>query len=1263
MNMELPFSTSMIAEDATDFLSACLEPNNGCSLSPRQQQEGGGVTNNNINKGSKNSRGGGVSSGGGRALSPPNVIPAIIAECNAISNLFTFENIERYLNCVALPIDPRSPNTRASTQGLTFSFSNPDSVMREDVDRRQDYSRREANELSYMVEREAVLNGGGSHRMTNNNGGGGHGSNSLFQQWQQLGQNAFASDGQTPKASNHFHWPSVLFSPPNSESGVSGRNNGGGANNNTVRDVVTPSLVSSYDNRDSIQDTDTFPTVMSSVEVPGGLWSLPSNERGPSIEYVSDGEHETRSEGGNHSMSSRSMSASLGMSYGTSHTTDGRDNSYEVHDMEKEEDEEEERRQVDPVLVMRSPTNELQHDDNKSRDDWQLEMNCQDINTAMEGFLHPTAAATDDPITAAQLAVNQWKEGGSEDDDDDESKDKYFQPDPPATGSLGMTEDDTQRESASYSNSSSSSSAKSWEKFEAIDFQLETSGGNNGNEEDSSYYPNSKEVACLSFRDSGVTDQGEKNGVIKNQALPIHHKEPIPTEPKTFANDVEANLHFDELFSSFEFSLNRHAVEESPKFSSRVTGRKSLPSPKQKSLSPLMSAAHKMKKNTSRKELREEEQQQQQQQHRDYYPSNNSSTFLEGTVMGRKLNHRPTPPTSPGSDIVTNLDIFIPPPSPPGILYMEQTPSTVVDALDGVIGRANKTLQAYEIKRKKTTPKSSSATTADAVKHMTHDLPSFKDLVPSENTTNCDLVTSGGIAQESLIDRAKNTVFQVQNTLPSFKDLVPSENATNRDLVTSGGIAQESLIDRAKKTVFQVQNTLDSLEDDSRRVDINVDEIILEEPYHKEQEPQITPKYDAGEVMHIVPRVDDDDCPDDEKIGVLSPNHNSFDSSVNWDTLNYSMSDTLSTMSTSIKCQASDVTSPKSNTSRGVSPSFHTKMKVQKHVEMSSSPVIANRPPMSPRPSAAMNCMESQQQVAITQKQELSPHTDPPMTNNSMIAYIRRKKQVISPSRPSIIENDDLPPLSPKHTNDAWDSIEKIKRRHDEEISNIRLITEDIVKVTSSPIVASADASSDEAMPKSSSNEENVNPITTKLSSGRNYTKQMKNVSATMTPRTYDTKIRVEVQSRIDAMRELHKKNMDKMRDALDDIKDGTVRNEGDQSLEVETLQNNATRLGKATKNGVGCSSLNISTPAQRHIQENSESHFEFDDALTKKGILSPRVRGLMKKNEDLEREMREIMSLSPRGGSSPRSPVPSKKSALSYYTILCSIHYPKELY
>jgi hypothetical protein len=128
-------------------------------------------------------------------------------------------------------------------------------------------------------------------------------------------------------------------------------------------------------------------------------------------------------------------------------------------------------------------------------------------------------------------------------------------------------------------------------------------------------------------------------------------------------------------------------------------------------------------------------------------------------------------------------------------------------------------------------------------------------------------------------------------------------------------------------------------------------------------------------------------------------------------------------------------------------------------------------------------------------------------------------------------------------------------------------------------------------------------------------------------------------------MRELHRKNMDKMRDALDDIKDGTVRNEGDQSLEVETLQNNATRLGKATKNGVGYSSLNISTPAQHHVQEDSKSHFEFDDTLTKKGILSPRVRGLMKKNEDLEREMREIMSLSPRSGSSPRSPVSSKEA------------------
>lgn len=1158
MNMEQLFSTSMIAEDATDFLSACLEPNNGCSLSPRQQ--GGGTTNNN--KDSKNSRSG----GGGRALSPSNVMSALLAECNALSSLFTFENVERYLNCVALPVDPRSPNTRASTQGITFSFSNPDSV-RDDIDRRQDYSRREANELSYMAEREAVMNG---NRIPNNGG------NTLFQQWQQLGQNAFASDGQTPKASNHFHWPAVLFSPPNSESDVSGR---GANNNNTVRGD-TPSLVSSFDNRDSIQDTDTFPTVMSSAEVPGGLWSLPSNECGPSIEYVSDGEHETRSDGGNNSMSSRSRSVSLGMSYGTSNTTaDGRDNSYEVHGMEKEEDEE--RRQVDPT------THEQQHDDSKSKEDWQLKINCQDINTAMEDFLHPKVAATDDPIIAAQLAVNQasyngtyWKEGSE--DDDDESKDKYFQPDPPATGSLGMTEDDTQRESASYSSSSSSSSAK-----------LEDSGD----------YPNSEEVTCLSIRDSGLTDQGGKNGVIKNQMLPIHHEEPILTEPKKFASDEDANLHFDKLFSSFDFSLNRHAVEESPKFSSRETGCKSLPSPKQKSVSPLMSAAHKMKKNTSRKEHREEEQQQ-QRQHQDYYLSNNLSTFLEGTVMGRKLNHRPTPPTSPGSDIISNLDIFISPPSPPGISYMEQAPSIVVDALDGVIGRANKTLQAYEINRKKTTPKSSSATTTDAVKHLTHDLTNFRDIAPSEIVSN----------------RARNTF-------------------TPADVVTSGDIAQESIIDRAKKTVLQVENTLESIEDDSRRVDINVDEIILEELYHEEQQRQqhITPEIDE----RIVPRVDDDDCPDDEKMGVLSPNHNSFDSSVNWDTLNYSMSDTLSTMSTSIKCQASDVTSPKSNTSRGVSLSFHTKMKVQKHAEM-SSPVIANRPPMSPRPSAAMNCMESKQQITITQKQELSPHTDPPMTSNSMIAYIRRKKQVISPSHPSIVECD-LPPLSTKHTNDAWDSIEQIKRRHDEEISNIRLITEDIEKVTSSTIVASADTSSDEAMPKSSSNEENVNPIAPKLSSGRNHTKKMKNVSATVTPRTYDTKIRVEVQSRIDAMRELHRKNMDKMRDALDDIKDKTVRNEGDQSLEVETLQNNSTRLGKATK-GVGYSSLNISTPAQHHVQDDSKSHFKFDDALTEKGVLSPRVRGLMKKNEDLEREMREIMSLSPRGDcSSPKCPVSSK--------------------
>lgn len=1227
--MDLPFSVTDIAEGATDFLSACLQPNQV-------------LTNPKANKG-KPRKG---------TLPAVSISPL---DFDAMTNFFSLENFERYLNCVPLPVDPRSPNTRAATQGLTFSFSNPREDEQGDSnaisDRRQDYSHREAAELSFMAEREAVMNG---DRVIEREAVG----NTIFQQWQQLGQNAFASDGQTPKASNHFHWPSVLFSPKD------GVGEGG----------------TSFD--PDIKDMDTFPTVMTSADVPGGLWALSSND--PSIDYVSDG-------GGNET----SRSASL-MSYATCNSTgDERDHSYEVDQAEKEEDEEE-KEYKDPVLMMRSPKNKY---DYKSNVDWQLEMSCQDINNGMEGMLSlSTNAPNDDPMIAAQLAVTQtsfngtyWKNchedeeqtNAEADNDDGEAKDQYFQPDPPASDSLEITEDVNRRESqqcsysCSSSSCSSSSSTKSWENFEALDFQL--GAGNNG-EEDARSYSESDEVACLSFRDNLAE---KEKGVIEQHTLPRPQVQELLTaeEPRKYTNEEEANRHFDEIFSSFELSLNRHSVDQSPASNIRGTGRKSL-SPTQhnrKKSSPLVLAAHKMKSHGARKDARQEE-----QHHRE---NSCSSKFLMGTVMGRKLNHRPTPPSSPGYETFHDLEISIDhalkvmsapeesnhrlnPPSPPGISYLEHSLSPVAGALESVIGRANKTLvQAYEITRRPTPPPSSGL--PDAIKHLAVAPESLTDHAKTPSSPSLpdvfkhlsdSLLSSNDIASESISDRAK---------IPSSPSLPDDFKHQSDNLASSNDIPPESLIDRAKKTVFQAQHTLESMEY-ATPIEINVDEIIVEEPLHEDEQLQdMFLQQDISEIDEsgLVSVVEvDEDCPDDEKTGMLSPNqfdsgivggNGSFDSSVNWDSLNYSMSDNVST---TIKCQASDVTSPKSNTSKG-RPSFQTMKKVREDEDF-STPVIANRPPMSP------NCVECEQQEVISQKQEfITKEATPaqrPTKSNTMISYIRRKKQAIpvSPSKHDNNANDSIEQttltFSPNHDNDAWDSIEQIKRRHNEEMTNIRLISENTIKATSSTIVACVVPPNDEATSSSLRYEKNVASIAPDTSSGAPTTyhtkrmikasdgityhvKQKKKNAETMTPRTFNSKMQVEVESRIDAMRELHKKNMDKMRDALDEINDGGVKSEGDHSenqigvpldashtaQSVEKWQLKASILNKAKERHFSWRT-SVNTPTHQGENE-SRSHFEFDDAITKKGILSPRVRDLMKKNEELEKEMREIMSFSPK--------------------------------
>ena len=1232
-------------------MSACLDPNEAVTSPTTHSTAHQGKTRNRPTKGSTTS--------------------FMSIDLDAVANCFTLESVERYLNCVTLPVDPRSPNTRAVD---TFSFTNVHEEGSNVVaDSRQDsshprklvYSERDATELSFMAEREAVMNG---DRMSDEDMG-----NTLFQQWHRTGwsSNAFAS---TPKASNYFHFPTVL----------SPQSNDGGIPSTFVQDAKGT-------------DTEDPATVMTLMDVPGGLWSLASND-------VSD-DNET------------SMSASV-----SDYCHDDERDHYariEVEDEEEEKGEKMGKEEDDLVMMMRSPTNEIKSD---SRTECQLnnvidegpkdDLLWQDINN-----VHHLAfkAANDDPIIAAQRAITQasyncnyrTEEGNEEhteevmeDDvqkvvsnetdghyfqaDLSESDGQYFQDDPP-----GLNDNVGQREAAkSSSSSSSSSSANGWD--DEIEFQLRDEHNGDIHEENSLLPPvNSK--------------------ISEQHTLPTLAHELTTTEPTKYANQEEANRHFDEIFSSFELSLNRHVIsdDESPRVHVRDMERqRSSPNHRNRTkLSPLAAAAHKMKSQGIRKDTRQDEQ---HGAHRGDY-SSNSSTFLESTVIGRKLNHRPTPPSSPApSDTSKRLA------------------SSDVNASESLIDRATRALfQAKQINHRSTpSPRAPK-------------LPSSSNEIPSE----------------SIIDHADNPIFQVNDhTHRSNPPSLPAPSDASKFLGSSDGNASERLIDRAKKTIDQANDTLESMEYayhlemaninvPNDNIDYNVDEIDIdfEESCHQDEQLQdrslqqsIAQGCERG-IEHVAEV--DEDCPDDEKIEMtqtiepnsfdeISPNaectvmrdfgkgskdagddgvldkklgtscdedsfdygegNASFDSTVNWDGLNYSMSDN---MSMSINSQSLGLLNSPTFKSTNIRSISHATKRVEEDANCSASK-NANEPPISPR-SSALSRVEDEQTEVIAfinnahsglQKQKQDHNDDVksstkehhPITSTDMISYLHKKKQVN--------------PLSPRHGNDAWDSIERIKRSHDQEIRNIRMIAEETIKTRSSPILATSTSPKENVAPLSPNTSDvtthHLEHVITPAEKHDGYGWQREPMEP-MTPRSFDVNMQKEVQSRIDSMREQHRMNMDKMRDALKDRKDEGYRYEenhcgNDHATSTVAESNlsdvdedkvaqcvgmwkwNAKRFDKA-KERYSSWKTNIRTPPN-HEESETRSHFKFDDFFLEKDTRSPRVKELMLKNEELEEEMRTIL-LSPKKSNvneaQPSSPQHFHTPSSARYTTPRSVSHP----
>jgi len=1332
-SMDLPFSPSMIIEGGMDFMSACLDPNEAVTSPTTHSTAHQGKTRNRPTKGSNTS--------------------FMSIDLDAVANCFTLESVERYLNCVTLPVDPRSPNTRAVD---TFSFTKVHEEGSKVVaDSRQDsshprklvFSERDATELSFMAEREAVMNG---DRMTDEDMG-----NTLFQQWHRTGwsSNAFAS---TPRASNYFHFPTVL-SPQSNDGGIPSR----------------------FEQDAKGTDTGDPATYM---DVPGGLWSLASND-------VSD-DNETN------------VSASV-----SDYCNDDECDHYEGIEVEDEEEEKGEKvgkEEEDLVMMLRSPTNKIKSD-SRSECQWNNvivegpkdDLLWQDINN-----VHHFApkAANDDPIIAAQRALTQasyncnyrTEEGNEEDDvlkvvsnetdghyflaDPMESDGHYFRDDPP-----GLTDNEGRREAAK--SSSSSSSTNGWD--DGIEFQLRDEYNGDIHEESSLLPPVNL----------------EQNSKVSEQHTPprLAH-ELTTTEPKKYANQEEANRHFDEIFSSFELSLNRHVIpdDESPRVNLRDMERQ-RPSPNHRNrtkLSPLAAAAHKMKSQGIHKDTRQDEQ---HGAHRGDC-SSNSSTFLESTVIGRKLNHRPSPPSSPApSDTSKRLA------------------SSDVNASESLLDRAARALlQAKQVNHRST--------------------PSPR--APSDTSKFSS--SSNEIPSESIIDHADNPIFQA-NEHRSNPPSLPAPSDASKLLGSSDGNASERLIDRAKKTIDQANDTLESMEFANHvemaninvptdNIDYNVDEIDIdfEESCHQDEQLQdrsLEQSIAQGRrrgIEHVAEF--DEDCPDDEKIKMtqtiepnsfdeVSPNaecmvmrdfakgskdagddvvqdkmlgtscdedsfgygegNASFDSTVNWDGLNYSMSDNMSMSvnspslglvnsptfkSTNIRSishatkrvegeanysaaknaneppisprssalsrvedEQTEVIANNNNAHSGLqkqkqdhiddiktmsvnspslglvnSPTFkstnirsisHATKRVEEEANYSAVK-NANEPPISPRSSALSHVEDEQTEVIANNnnahsglRKQKQDHIDDiksstkehdPITSTVMLSYLHKKKQV------------NL--LSPRHGNDEWDSIEKIKRSHDQEIRNIRMIAEERIKTSSSPIVATSTSPKENVAPLSP----NTSDVTTHhLDHVINSAKKhdgfgwQREPIEPMTPRSFDVNMQQEVQSRIDAMREQHRMNMDKMRNALEDRKDEGYRHEenhcgNDHATSTVPESNhsvvdedkvaqcvgmwkwNAKRFDKA-KERYSSWKTNIRTPTN-HGERETRRHFKFDDSFLEKDTLSPKVKELMLKNEELEEEMRTIL-LSPKKSNvneaQPSSPQHFHTPSSARYTTPRSVSHP----
>ena len=745
--------------------------------------------------------------------------------------------------------------------------------------------------------------------------------------------------------------------------------------------------------------------------------------------------------------------------------------------------------------------------------------------------------------------------------------------------------------------------------------------------------------------DGVVEEEEDEEGYYDEREQQVYEQEMLyageDEEPKQELTNEEVNRHFDNIISSFELSLDHHVAKgrnrmqdlihdehvtssedhrvlttttntttTTPRGSggkmdaySKIRDYQHQKQLRQRQHSPAAAAAKKFNPDEMNVNRLEQENHDDDDASRSSY-SSNTSFFFEGTTMGRKLN-RSTPPSSPVS-VNTNKKIG-------------SGNKNVIDRAKRAVSQVHETMESLN-----------NPTNNEFMNEMEEPSTPNKNYGGQHKSWSQNIVSR---RKRILEQRSpKNANIDREGINHNHEDDVAGKEEDCPDDEMMGKL-QTMKPSPADQQCFVGNETMDYLvceEEDHNDFNTGVKSELQEELPMNGSRSQM-----PGEDF-------DDQYP--EQIDQTSSGL-SYESSVNWDALAYSMSENFS-----VNEYGGDAT-PEFAEADSTSKIIAVPVVTDTTASLTSMQPVAKKVPTSicAIPSDEEDSLPFSKNISIPAKVPDNFRSKVPPSPESHASTYQNRYVSHKSLSVQVNEDDQLPcptTTGPKTPwgNETKDRITIIKMRHDEEIEKIRKAREATCGGLTSPSMARTQSEEENVAPNSTNVQNRLQERIVSMKKQHDEDIQKVHVEMSgpmdmMSPRRKGA-AELEVQNRIDLMKEQHKQNMDRMRKALANMKNENAngslhKNRGISPITMKDpnekhiaecvgLWNlNAKRFEKAknliasTKNEL--SNTNEKTDNDRQTPERP-IHFNFDSGTSEKTRSAKMSnKDLLMMNEELE--------------------------------------------